>query len=96
MPAYEKYGISEELVERVKAKLKEPAAKERVKTALGHVTKADLQDRAKVRRLIGLGSKAVGETLSERQTETLIRFVLEQRIDPKNPLHLIKLWNLFR
>lgn len=96
MPAYEKYGISSELVERVKVKMKNPAAKERLKTAVGTVTKADLQNRATVKRLIVLASKAIDEPITEGQRETLTRFVLEQKIDPNNPLHLIKLWNLFR
>ncbi|HZG74627.1 MAG TPA: stage VI sporulation protein F [Paenibacillus sp.] len=96
MPAYEKYGISAELVERVKTKLKHPPTKERLKTAVGTVTKADLQNRATVQRLLRVACKAVDEKPSERQSEAIVRFVLEQKIDPNNPLHLIKLWNLFR
>lgn len=96
MPAYEKYGIGAELVERVKAKLKDPATKERVKAAVGHVSKADLQHRPTVKRLLGAACKALGEKLSDRQSDAIIRFVLERKIDPNNPLHLIKLWNLFR
>ncbi|WP_199617860.1 stage VI sporulation protein F [Paenibacillus alkalitolerans] len=96
MPGYEKYGISVELVERVKAKMKDPVVKERVKTVLNNVTKVDLQDRAKVRKLLGLTSKALGEKLSEQQADNVVRFVLAQKIDPNNALHLIKLWNMFR
>jgi uncharacterized protein YpuA (DUF1002 family) len=96
MPSYEKYGISVELVERVKQKMKDPIVKERVKTVLNNVTKVDLQNRATVRKLVGLTAKALGEKLSEQQTDNIIRFVLAQKIDPNNALHLIKLWNMFR
>jgi hypothetical protein len=96
LPAYEKYGISVELVERIKIKMKDPAMKERVKTMLGNVSKKDLQDRAAVNSLLGLTSKALGEKLTDEQTDNIIRFVLAQKIDPSNALHLIKLWNMFR
>ncbi|WP_274361537.1 stage VI sporulation protein F [Paenibacillus thermotolerans] len=96
MAAYEKYGISPELVERVKTKLKDPVVKERVKTVLNNVTKVDLQDRAKVKKLLALTSKAVGEKLNDNQSDQIIRFIISQKIDPNNALHLIKLWNMFR
>lgn len=96
MHTYEKYGISTELVERVKVKMKDPATKERVKTVLHNVSKTDLQNRAKVKRLIGLTTKALGEKLSDQQTEKVVQFVLAQKIDPNNTFHLIKLWNMFR
>lgn len=96
MPAYEKYGIKVELVERVKAKMKNPATAERVRAAIGKVTKSDLQNRATVVRLIGAAAKALGEKLSDKEKETLVKFVLERKIDPDNPLHLMKLWNMFR
>jgi len=96
MPAYEKYGIRVELVERVKAKMRDPATAERVKSAVGKVTKADLQNRATVLRLIGAAARALGEKLSDKEKETLAKFVLDRKIDPDNPLHLMKLWNLFR
>ncbi|WP_238392625.1 stage VI sporulation protein F [Paenibacillus antri] len=96
MPAYEKYGISVQMVDRVKTKLKDPAAKERLKTAVGTVTKADLQSRSTVKRLLGLACKALDEKLTDAQKENVIRFVLDQKLDPNNPLHLIKMWNLFR
>lgn len=96
MPEYEKYGISTEMVERVKGKMKDPAIMERVKTVLGNVSKTDLQSRTTVRKLIVLSSKALGEKLSDRQIDNLIRFILAQRIDPNNTLHLIKLWHKFR
>ncbi len=96
MAGYEKYGISSELVNRIKEKMKDPAAKERVKTVLQNVTKTDLQNRAKVKKLLGLTCRALDEKISERQSDNIIRFVLAQNIDPKNTLHLIKLWSMFR
>ena len=96
MSAYESYGIDRDMVERIKRKMKNPAAKERVKTVLLNVSKEDLQNRSKVKKLILLSAKALGESLTERQTENLTRFVLAQNIDPNNMWHLMRLWNMFR
>ncbi|MCI3921544.1 stage VI sporulation protein F [Paenibacillus sp. TRM 82003] len=84
------------MVRRVKAKLKDPATKERLKTAVGHVTKEDLQSRATVRRLVSIGSKTLGEPVGDKQADEIVQFVLSLKIDPNNPLHLIKVWNMFR
>jgi hypothetical protein len=94
--SYLNYGIERELVERIKFKLKNPALKDRVKAALHGVTKADLQNRAKVGLLLGQICAILGESLSDRQRETVVSFVIAQRIDPNNTFHLIKLWNMFR
>lgn len=96
MHSYEKFGISTDMVERVKIKMKDPAVKERVKTVLHNVSKTDLQNRTKVKKLLRLTAKALGERLTEQQTELIVRFVIAQKIDPRNTFHLIKLWNLFR
>ena len=94
--SYTKYGIRPDLVERVKTKMKNPAVKERVKLALHGVTKYDLQDRVKVRRLVRTTAGILQEPLTEALEEQLIGFVMGQRIDPNNTLHLIKLWAMFR
>lgn len=94
--SYTKYGVSPELVERVKTKLKNPENKERVKMILNGVTKADLQDRIKVKKLLSLIAKALGETVSPQQSERIVSFVIAQKIDPNNTLHLLKLWSMFR
>lgn len=94
--SYQRYGISEELVRRVKAKMKNPAAKERIKQLVEGVTKRDLQDRAKVRRLVGRAANILNENLSERETEAIVAFVIAQKIDPNNTFHLIRLWGMFR
>lgn len=93
---YQTYGISKELVERVKLKMKSPAMKERVKLILEDVSKEDLQNRVKVRKLVGSVAKVLGEKLTEQQTENIVHFVVAQKIDPKNTFHLIRLWSMFR
>jgi predicted transcriptional regulator len=93
---FENYGIDRPLVERIKLKLKNPEMKQRVQMILHGITKADLQDRPKVSRLIQKCAKVLGEKLSERMTENILSFVIAQKIDPNNTFHLIKLWGIFR
>lgn len=94
--SYQKYGIERELVERVKLKMKNPQVKERVKSVLDGVTKNDLQDKTKVRHLVGQLSKVLNEPLSSKQAEQVVQFVVDMKIDPNNTFHLIKLWGMFR
>lgn len=93
---YQQYGIRPELVERVKRKMKNPATKERIKALLHGVTKYDLQDRAKVRRLVRSAAAILGEPLTPDLEERIVAFVIAQRIDPNNTLHLLRLWSMFR
>jgi uncharacterized protein YpuA (DUF1002 family) len=93
---YENYGISREMVERVKLKMKNPVVKEQVKSILHGVTKYDLQNRATVRRLLGQLAAVLGERLTERQAEQIVQFVIDQKIDPNNTFHLLRLWGMFR
>ncbi|GAA3407030.1 hypothetical protein GCM10020370_36480 [Paenibacillus hodogayensis] len=93
---YERYGIPRELVERIKKKLKHPDTKNQVKAILENVTKADLQDRAKVRALLGKMTKALHEPVSESLAKQIVQMVLDLKVDPGNTLHLIKLWKAFR
>lgn len=94
--SYHQYGISPQLVERVKQKMKNPATKERVKKLVEGLTKADLQDRVKVRRLVKSAASLLNERLSGVQEEQIVQFVVAQRIDPQSTLHLIRLWSMFR
>ncbi|WP_028611108.1 stage VI sporulation protein F [Paenibacillus harenae] len=94
--SYQKYGIRPQLVERVKFKLKNPATKDRIRELLGHVTKYDLQDRPKVRRLVKSAAVILQEQLTDTQEEQIVNFVLGQKIDPNNTFHLLKLWGMFR
>lgn len=94
--SYTKYGIRPDLVERVKVKMKNPVTKDKVKKLLDGVNKYDLQDRLKVKKLVRAAASVLQEPLTELQEEQLISFVLGQKIDPNNTLHLIKLWAMFR
>jgi Stage VI sporulation protein F len=96
MKVYEKYGIDPVWVERVKIKMKNKQTKERVKLLVHDVTAEDLQNRAEAARLLTRVSNALGEKLTAAQAETIVDFVISQHIDPNNPLHKIKLWNMFR
>jgi len=94
--SYAKYGIRPEFVERIKLKMKNPAVKDQIKQMVNNVSKQDLQDRAKVRRLVRSAAAVMHEKLTETQEDQLVAFVLGQKIDPKNTLHLLKLWAMFR
>ncbi|MEX2416542.1 MAG: stage VI sporulation protein F [Paenibacillaceae bacterium] len=94
--AYQKYGISQEFVHRIKFKMKNPVVKERVKMVLADISKQDLQDRARIRNLTGQTAKVLDEKLTEQQMSNITQFILDQKIDPNNTFHLIRLWGIFR
>ncbi|NIK75706.1 hypothetical protein FHS15_000806 [Paenibacillus castaneae] len=94
--SYEKYGIRPQLVERIKMKLKNPVMKDRIRDLLGNVTKADLQERPKVRRLVKAAAVILQEQLTDTQEDQIVAFVMGQKIDPNNTFHLLKLWGMFR
>lgn len=94
--SYHKYGIDPALVERVKLKMKNPVVKDRMKQLLNGVTKYDLQDRVKVRRLLKTACGILHERLTSVQEEQIVSFVIDQKIDPNNTFHLLKLWGMFR
>ncbi|MFD2612936.1 stage VI sporulation protein F [Paenibacillus gansuensis] len=94
--SYVKYGISTDFVERVKVKMKSPAVKDKIKALLDGVTKRDLQDRAKVKRLVAHAAAVLNERLTPQHADNIVDFVLAQKIDPKNTFHLLKLWSMFR
>lgn len=94
--SYEKYGIRPQLVERIKTKLKNPVMKDRIRDLLGNVTKADLQERPKVRRLVKAAAVILQEQLTDTQEDQIVAFVMGQKIDPNNTFHLLKLWGMFR
>jgi uncharacterized protein YpuA (DUF1002 family) len=93
---YETYGITRDLVDRIKRKMKNPVVKDRVKGILEGVTYQDLQDRTKVTRFVGRVARTLGEKLTDSETGAVVNFVLAQKIDPNNTFHLIKLWGMFR
>lgn len=94
--SYQAYGIRPDFVERVKLKLKSRPVKDRIKLLLSDVGKAELQDRAKVRKLVKSAARILQEPLTDVQEEQIVAFVLGQKIDPNNKLHLFKLWGMFR
>lgn len=91
-----RHGIRPARIERVKAKMKHPAVRERLKTLVSGLTKHDLQDRAKVQSLVRSASRILNEPLTPAEEDLLVGYVLAQRIDPRNKLHLIRLWAMFR
>lgn len=93
---YQQYGISSELVERVTRKMKNEAVKERVIGVLDGVTKTDLQSRLTVKKLVERVSKVLGENLPDSEVTKIVNFTIEQKINPNNTFHLIKLWGMFR
>jgi|GEM_PF-153485 hypothetical protein len=93
---YMEYGIDPDLVHAVKQRLKDPVLRERVKNMLQGVTKEHLQHPATIRQLITAISNVLGITVSEQQAANITRFVIAQKIDPNNMLHLMKLWGMFR
>ncbi|WP_240040910.1 stage VI sporulation protein F [Paenibacillus ginsengarvi] len=96
MVTYQSYGIPRELVERIKLKLKDPDTKDRVKQLLDGVTKADLQDRVKVKSLLSKLTKALHEPVSDALANQIVQMVIDLKLDPNNTFHLIKLWGIFR
>ena len=94
--SYQQYGISPQLVERIKLKMKNPALKEKVKGLVQGLSKADLQNSAKVHQLVRKTTGILNEKLSPAQEQQIVQFVLAMRIDPNNTFHLIKLWGMFR
>lgn len=94
--SYQQYGISPVLVDRVKRKLKKPAVKEKVTALLDGVTKKDLQNQPKVTTLLGKACRILQEPLSQKETQQIVQFIIDLRIDPRNTFQLIKLWAMFR
>jgi hypothetical protein len=93
--SYRSYGIDPLWVKRLKKKAKEPLRKEKLKGLAEGLSKEDLQDREKVEQLMSQAFKVLGEQPTDRQKEQLTVFILEQKIDPQNLFHLMKLWSMF-
>ncbi|MFF2907432.1 stage VI sporulation protein F [Paenibacillus sp. NPDC057934] len=93
---YQQYGISPQLVDRIKVKMKNKAVKERIKTMITGVSKKELQETMTVRKLVRNSSAVLNEKLTSAQEEQIVKFVIAQKIDPNNTFHLIRLWGMFR
>jgi len=94
--SFQQYGISPQLVERIKLKMKNPAVKERIKNMINGISRQELQDSAIVRKLVRGAAAVMNEKLTAAQEEQIVRFVIAQKIDPNNTFHLIRLWGMFR
>lgn len=93
---YVEYGISPQFVQAVKQRLKDPVLREQVKGMLQGVTREQLQQPSTVRYLIDSVAAVIGIAIDEQQAANITRFVIDQKIDPNNMFHLIKLWGMFR
>lgn len=93
---YQQFGISPQLVDRIKLKMKNPAVKERIKNMINGISKQELQDTAVVRKLVRNASAVMNEKLTSAQEDQIVKFVIAQKIDPGNTFHLIRLWGMFR
>lgn len=93
---YQQFGISPQLVDRIKLKMKNSAVKDRIKNMINGVSKQELQDAAVVRKLVRNASSVMHEKLTSTQEEQIVKFVIAQKIDPSNTFHLIRLWGMFR
>jgi uncharacterized protein YpuA (DUF1002 family) len=93
---YQQFGISPQLVERIKLKMKNATVKDRIKNMINGVSKQELQDTAVVRRLVRNASGVLNEKLTSTQEDQIVKFIIAQKIDPNNTFHLIRLWGMFR
>ncbi|OMD95241.1 stage VI sporulation protein F [Paenibacillus odorifer] len=93
---YQQFGISPQLVDRIKLKMKNSTVKDRIKSMIEGISKQELQDPAVVRRLVRKASGALNEKLTSTQEEQIVKFIIAQKIDPNNTFHLIRLWGMFR
>ncbi|MEK4879174.1 MULTISPECIES: stage VI sporulation protein F [Paenibacillus] len=93
---YQQFGISPQLVDRIKLKMKNSTVKDRIKSMIEGISKQELQDPAVVRRLVRKTSGVLNEKLTSTQEEQIVKFIIAQKIDPNNTFHLIRLWGMFR
>lgn len=91
-----KYGIRPQLVEEIKQKMKNPVMKQQVTDMVKPLTKTQLQNPAFVKKLLKRITNVLGVSLSAEEARNIVRFVIDQKIDPNNKLHLIRLWGMFR
>jgi methyl coenzyme M reductase subunit C-like uncharacterized protein (methanogenesis marker protein 7) len=70
---------------KLRTAIRQPGNREKMIGLLRGVSKQDLQNPAKVRSLV----EKLGHALNVRLS------AVDLRIDPHNPLHLMKLWSMF-
>lgn len=60
------------------------------------VTKEDLQSRHYVTSMVKKIIPVIGVMVTQKQARGVIQWILDEKIDPNNSWHLMKLWNTFR
>lgn len=83
------------LRDKIRKAIRQPGQKNKLASLLRGVTKADLQQASKVRQLIEQLGRDLRISLNSIEVATLTTYFISLRIDPNNPLHLIKLWSIF-
>jgi hypothetical protein len=80
---------------KLRTAIRQPGNREKMIGLLRGVSKQDLQNPAKVRGLVEKLGQALGIRLSVVELSVLTNHFVSMRIDPHNPLHLMKLWSMF-
>jgi tRNA U38,U39,U40 pseudouridine synthase TruA len=92
----EQYGLDQQWIREVKERFKDQRVTDQVKRLIDGVTKEDLQSRSFLTRKIRRIVPVLGMTITQKQAEGIIQFIIDQKLDPNNTWHLIKLWNMLR
>jgi hypothetical protein len=83
------------LRDKIRQAIRQPGQKDKLARLLRGVTKSDLQQASKVRTLVEQLGRDLRIHLTATEVATLTTYFISLRIDPNNPLHLIKLWSIF-
>jgi hypothetical protein len=86
--------IDPQLLRRIKTKMKQPAKREQVKIILTGLSRADLQNRSKVKLTLRKVSEALGEPITSSQLDSFANWIVAQRINPHNKLQLLRFWSM--
>jgi hypothetical protein len=90
------YGLNKQWIREVKSRCEDQIIMDQVKKLVDGVTKEDLQSEQFLTRKIKQIAPVIGVKISRQHADGVIRFIRDQKIDPDNTWHLIKLWNIFR
>jgi hypothetical protein len=83
------------LRDKVRLAIRKPGNREKLVRLLRGVSKVELQQASKVRILLEKVGKELQVHFTPTELATLTNYFVSLRIDPNNPLHLIKLWTVF-
>ncbi|WP_240666561.1 stage VI sporulation protein F [Longirhabdus pacifica] len=93
---YKEYGVDEEIINKVKKKLKQPKMRGKIIGIFSSASKADLQSKVQLKKMVRQLSRTTGVTIGPKQSQNMVSFIMDQKIDPNNPLHLIKIISMFK